>query len=727
MLELKNVSKFYSNKGMISVGFSRVSLKFDIGEFIAITGESGSGKSTLLNVIAGLDSYEEGQMYINGEETSHFTSKDYEEYRKKYIGNIFQNFNLVNSYTVYQNIELVYLLNGQKKKDIKKKVLELIDKVKLTKYKNTRVSKLSGGQKQRVAIARVLALDTPIILADEPTGNLDKNSSKSVLELLHEISKDKLVIVVTHNYDQIEQYVTRKIIMNDGKVLQDVKLKEYEKIEKVNEKTSGTITFLNKIRLGMRNAVNIPSKLLLILGVFSFILFSLFSVYTAFKDLEYQSETEGYNRFFNNVSDKRIIIQKKDLSPISEDEYKKINSLSNIDRVIKNDYSIDSEIQLEGGDYYFYGYTDSVNSINKVDMGNLPENDNEIVIKVPSYYYDFEYNYEEIVKNEFKGYSNEDKYKIVGIIIDDNSDTTFYFTDKALDKINFESKKEFTKIKYSFKDINGESYFNNIYNEILPSDKVKKGSVVISRDWSYNCKDENCKNEKVNVKVDSLYYKINDNYNVVNIYDTDNIKKLTGYSDKYYGGIFISTSDYNSLFDRGNYQSAVFIKDAKLAKYTINDLENLNFKTLYLKDTLMNLDDIERTIYRVTYLVVIGILIIVLFYISYFIIKLILKSRNSYYSTLRVLGSSLSVSKSLINIELLTIANMAYLLFIIFILLVKYSIIKANSLTILLSYMHIKDYILLYLILIFISLLLSFRYVRKLFKDTIINNYYIEV
>ena len=119
MLELKNVSKFYYSKGIIATGFSKVSLKFEPGEFVAITGESGSGKSTLLNVISGLDSYEDGEMYIDGKETSHYTEKDFEDYRRKYIANIFQSFNLVNSYTVYQNVELVLLLNGYKKREIK--------------------------------------------------------------------------------------------------------------------------------------------------------------------------------------------------------------------------------------------------------------------------------------------------------------------------------------------------------------------------------------------------------------------------------------------------------------------------------------------------------------------------------------------------------------------------------------------------------------------------------
>ena len=148
MLKLKNVSKFYYSKGVIASGFSRVNLELNMGEFVVITGESGSGKSTLLNVLSGLDTYEEGEMYINGQETSHYTEADFEEYRRKYVGNIFQNFNLINSYTVYQNVELALLLNGENKKDVEDKVNEIIDKVGLSAFKKTKCSKLSGGQKQ---------------------------------------------------------------------------------------------------------------------------------------------------------------------------------------------------------------------------------------------------------------------------------------------------------------------------------------------------------------------------------------------------------------------------------------------------------------------------------------------------------------------------------------------------------------------------------------------------
>ena len=221
MIKLKDVSKYYYNKGLITSGITKINAEFNIGEFIVITGESGSGKSTLLNVISGLDTYEDGEMYIDGKETSHYGDEDFEEYRKEYISNIFQNFNLVGSYTVYQNIELVMLINGYTKKEARPKILKLINEVELTKYKNTRVSKLSGGQKQRVAIARALAKNTPIIIADEPTGNLDKRAAESVLKTLALTAKDKLVIVVTHNYEQVEKYATRKITMFDGKILED--------------------------------------------------------------------------------------------------------------------------------------------------------------------------------------------------------------------------------------------------------------------------------------------------------------------------------------------------------------------------------------------------------------------------------------------------------------------------------------------------------------------------
>lgn len=219
MIQLKNVSKFYYSKGMIASGISKVSLNFDIGEFVVITGESGSGKTTLLNVISGLDSYEEGEMYIDGKETSHYVASDFEEYRKKYIGNIFQEFNLINSYTVYQNIELILLINGYSREQIKKRAPHIIERVGLASHAKAKVSKLSGGQKQRVAIARALAKDTDIIVADEPTGNLDSKTSQDVMGFLKVTSEKfkQTIVMITHN-EEIAQMADRIIRIEDGRI-----------------------------------------------------------------------------------------------------------------------------------------------------------------------------------------------------------------------------------------------------------------------------------------------------------------------------------------------------------------------------------------------------------------------------------------------------------------------------------------------------------------------------
>ncbi len=220
LLTLKDIGKIYVSEGNVAVGIRGVSLSFDRGEFVAVTGKSGSGKSTLLNVISGMDSYEEGELYIDGQSTSHYLQPDWEEYRQKYISFIFQDYNIIESFTVLQNVELA-LMHIEDKKQRRRRALELIDRVGLSSHIKHKGSKLSGGQKQRTVIARALAKDSPIILADEPTGNLDSATSAEIIELLREVSRDKLLIVVTHNFEQVESCATRHIRIFDGAVESD--------------------------------------------------------------------------------------------------------------------------------------------------------------------------------------------------------------------------------------------------------------------------------------------------------------------------------------------------------------------------------------------------------------------------------------------------------------------------------------------------------------------------
>ncbi len=738
IIKLKNVSKFYYSKGVVASGFSRVNLEFDIGEFVAITGESGSGKSTLLNVISGIDTYEEGELYINGEETSHYIEKDFENYRRKYIGNIFQNFNLVNSYTVYQNIELVLLLNGKRKKDIKNKVLELIKKVGLYKFRNTKASKLSGGQKQRVAIARALAKDTPIIIADEPTGNLDSKSSKEIIKLLSEISKDKLVIIVTHNYEQVEPYVTRKIKMHDGKILEDKKIKDTPKVKNVNLIEYKNITLLNRFRLAFRNTFNILPKFLLLLLVYLFMTISLISEYASFKEQEYINKTSGYNSVFRNTSDKRIVINKKDRTIITNDDFDKIKKISNISYIMKNDLLLDTMVTLtDDNNLWLDGYADNINNFKEtLDVGRMPKAENEIIIAGNKDDYYIKNEQKKLlqstlnVRNFETGELENIQLKVVGIKYNKSKydyNYNIYLNDQIIDKIGSKISANYDTIKVLFMNKYRESNYYSTEFNITPSKMVEKGQIYISSDYEYECPKENCINQTITIEIKNIYTSKTKDFNIAKTYNKKNLNKLLGIDnyDDINGKIFINESDYNELFNKDTYQSSVFVKDVTEIDQTIKDLEKLGYKTLALKDSLV--DSEAEILLQVLRTIVTIILVVVLIFVSYFVIKIILKSRNKYYTTIRILGANKSISIQLLVYELIIVFNIAYFLFMIFLYLNKINILNVKFTESIFTYLKLRDYIILYFILIFMSFVLSMKYSKKLFKNSAISTMNMEV
>lgn len=731
IIKLENVSKYYYSKGVIASGFTKINLEFNNCEFVAITGESGSGKSTLLNVISGLDSYEEGEMYINGQETSHYSEKDFENYRRKYISNIFQNFNLVNSYTVYQNIELVLLLNGTKKRESRARVIELIKKVNLYKFSNTKVSKLSGGQKQRVAIARALAKDTPIIIADEPTGSLDSRSAKAIIKLLSEIAKDKLVIIVTHNYEQVAEYVTRNIKMHDGKILEDRIIRnDVRKLDSAPVDYRD-LTFFNKIGLGIRNTFNILPKFFLLLAVYLFIVVALMAEYSSFKQARYLSSRSGYNSYFVDTSDKRIIIKKNDNSTISDLEYEKIGKMPNVSRVVKNDLLIDKTVSLNNDNFYLYGSVDSLDNLGKkLSVGRMPTEDNEVVVVgSPDDYY--LKNSSELFKQDLyvvdDTTGDTDKstnLKVVGIVYDKNksysSDSKIYFSDKMLEKFRLSINLEYSKVKVLFLDKyhdvdNTTKDFKVVFNE-----KVKDGEVYIPSNLNQECKNENCVGNTISIFVDNIYFNDSINVNVSKTYSKENMKSILNidnYEDNL-GTIYIGVNDYNRLFNKGNYQSSVYVKNVDDIDSTTSILKKDDFTTLKIKDTMIS--DSSSEVTKIISVIVTIALIITLFFISYFVIKIILKSRQVYYSTIRMLGASVGVSMSLVIIELLNVAYIAYLTFLYIIYLNSQKVIKVGFINTILKYLKFSDYAILFVIVSFISILISLKYSQKLFKSSAI-------
>lgn len=220
-LKLDHIVKDYGEADFIVHALKGVSLNFRKNEFVSILGPSGCGKTTMLNIIGGLDRYTKGDLVIEGKSTRQYKDKDWDAYRNNCIGFVFQSYNLIPHQTVLANVELALELSGVSKKVRREKAEKILEKVGLKEQINKKPNQLSGGQMQRVAIARALVNDPEIILADEPTGALDTETSVQIMELLKEVAQDKLVIMVTHNPELAEKYSTRIIKLLDGEVVGD--------------------------------------------------------------------------------------------------------------------------------------------------------------------------------------------------------------------------------------------------------------------------------------------------------------------------------------------------------------------------------------------------------------------------------------------------------------------------------------------------------------------------
>lgn len=221
MLTLNHITKIYQTGSLTQKALDDINLSFRSNEFVSILGQSGSGKTTLLNIIGGLDQYTSGDLQINGKSTKQFKDRNWDSYRNHSVGFVFQSYNLIPHQTALSNVQLALTLSGLSKKESRQKALKALEMVGLKEHVDKRPSQMSGGQMQRIAIARALVNDPEILLADEPTGALDSETSVQIMELLKDIAKDRLVIMVTHNPDLAEAYSTRIVQVKDGHIIQD--------------------------------------------------------------------------------------------------------------------------------------------------------------------------------------------------------------------------------------------------------------------------------------------------------------------------------------------------------------------------------------------------------------------------------------------------------------------------------------------------------------------------
>ena len=258
MLELKNIKKDYTMGGETIQALKGIDLKLRDSEFVSILGPSGCGKTTLLNIIGGLDRYSDGDLFINGKSTKDYKDRDWDYYRNYSVGFVFQSYNLIPHQTVLSNVEMSLTISGYSKEEKKKKAIKALEDVGLKDQIHKKPNQLSGGQMQRVAIARAIVNDPDIILADEPTGALDTKTSVQIMELLKTISKDKLIVMVTHNPDLAEKYSTRIVKLVDGKITSDSNPCTDEKVEiKENRKKSKSkktqMSFFTALHLSLNN------------------------------------------------------------------------------------------------------------------------------------------------------------------------------------------------------------------------------------------------------------------------------------------------------------------------------------------------------------------------------------------------------------------------------------------------------------------------------------------
>ena len=267
MLSLKNITKTYQTGSVKFGALNDVSVSFRKSEFVSILGPSGCGKTTLLNIIGGLDRYSSGDLVIEGKSTKDFTDKDWDTYRNHRVGFVFQSYNLIPHQTVLQNVELALTLSGVDKKERKRRATEALQRVGLGDKLKNRPNQLSGGQMQRVAIARALVNDPEIVLADEPTGALDTESSVQIMEVLKEISKTRLVVMVTHNPELAEQYSTRIVRLLDGKIQSDTqpynpRKTKYE--EEPKKSTKKRMSFFTAMSLSFKNLMTKKARTALV-------------------------------------------------------------------------------------------------------------------------------------------------------------------------------------------------------------------------------------------------------------------------------------------------------------------------------------------------------------------------------------------------------------------------------------------------------------------------------
>ena len=596
MLEVKHIVKSYKTSNFVQKALDDVSIKFRKNEFVCILGTSGSGKTTFLNIIGGLDRYDSGDLIINGKSTKRFKDKDWDSYRNNCIGFVFQNYNLISHISVLGNVELGMTLSGVSRKERRKRAKDALLKVGLLDHANKNPNQLSGGQMQRVAIARALVNDPDIILADEPTGALDSVTSVSIMELIKEISKEKLVIMVTHNGDLAKDYSNRIISLKDGKIIDDTNSYDGEfDNDYCFKKTS--MSFGTALKLSLTNIVTKKGRTLLTsfassIGIIGIAL--ILSLSNGFNDKVNEFEMESLSQMpitiskesidvssvINSIesnnkeySSDKFIIPKDDVivdaTHINNITSSYVSYVSNIDKSLLSgiSYIRGTSINVISYDEINYNYInlndassisssilpDSVNDTdNIIDsnydllMGNIDASIPGLVLVVDKYNqvdksllkllgFDTSGNisFDSLLEKEFKVVFNNDFYLYNNGYYIMNNDYEKMYNSKNSMSIKIQAIIRYKKDKEAMSSGSSILYTSSLVNEII---KVNKDSFIVKdqRSSIYNVLNAQSFD---NVSKDDILDFLGDSsivsYIMLYPKDFDSKDKILSYLDKY--------------------------------------------------------------------------------------------------------------------------------------------------------------------------------------------------
>ena len=714
MIRLENVSKYYaSGDNNVSLGLHNISLEMNKGEIIGIVGESGSGKSTFLNVVSGLDTFEDGEVYYGDTPVSSFTPEELGEFRKNHIGFIFQNYNLIDSYTVLQNVLMPLLIKGVTGKEAKEKAKEIIKKVGLEHRINHKGTKLSGGEKQRCVIARALASDSEILACDEPTGNLDSKTGREIIELIKEVSKDKLVLIVTHNYDELKDIITRRLTFADGNLIEDKDLTTYE-AENDELSPNGTykFSFKEKLKLSSKDILSTPKK-----SILSFLIFIAISAFVAYLYTGLLTYKNSYSdpSIFSNSLKNRYVVYEKD-KPFNYDDFN--NDYNNYANIEDEQFSFSSDSVSKGSFFYRYDISDV-----KLKKGRMPEADNEIIIGVPEQTLQTCYKNSVTISILPRYYENEGlididdtKYEVVGYYnIPDTSMNTYLITGTNYLK----NRLIDSYLAFDFYSNTGSFWLNEsvLSTQIKINNEVEKNVINFYFSKELEGKINNMSNlidiKYRNAVIDAYKTIDKSKYNINILYE------VTSYDD-YGTKVEFSYETLKSLSKEINPYISIYLTDQAKIDNVYQTLGNKGYGVCNAKEAYLNEDisiaSIFNTILYAFYIIGVLFAFIVVFLISYFVLARIYSVKNKDYTVFRTLGMDKKDMASIVRIQTV-IQSMIAAIFVIIVALVTYLIGKPV----------IKGFnrigvlgVIVYLIFMFVySLFFAQKFNKKLYKFSV--------